>query len=293
LAPYSKEKDYHKGNLQMKERVLSGAVLVLLVAAVVVFHNTFPFALNIAVGAITVLAVYELIAALGLQRSKVIVMASAITSAIIPMVFDQRVVFIVYCAYTAVLFSCMIRYHEEITFREIAVVYSMVILIPLALRTLVTVRDLGGAHGMFYTLIAIIASWASDAGAYFAGTLFGKHKLCPKISPKKTVEGVVGGVVVNVAAMLLCGFIFSQFFYSGQKHSDYLMLAIIGFFGSFTSILGDLSFSLIKRSCHIKDFGQVIPGHGGILDRFDSVIFTAPFVYLLVSYFPLVYKIIG
>lgn len=274
----------------MKERVLSGAVLVLLVAAVVVFNTTFKLALNIVVAIITVFAVYELINALGLQKkSKIIVIASGITSIIIPMVFDQKFVFVTYCLYTAVLFGCMIRYHTEITFKDIAVIYSMVILIPIALRTLVTLRDLGGQHGMFYTLIAIIASWASDAGAYFAGTFFGKHKLCPNISPKKTVEGAIGGVIVNVAVMLICGLIFSQLFYVGQKEVNYILLAVIGFGGSFTAMLGDLSFSLIKRSCHIKDFGKSIPGHGGILDRFDSVIFTAPYVFLLMSYFPLVF----
>ena len=81
--------------------------------------------------------------------------------------------------------------------------------------------------------------------------------------------------------------LFTEFYYQGAARASYLVLGIIGFFGAILSILGDLSFSLIKRSCHIKDFGQVIPGHGGILDRFDSVIFTAPFVYLLVSYLPL------
>lgn len=141
---------------------------------------------------------------------------------------------------------------------------------------------------MFYVFIAVLSAWAADVGAYFAGTFFGKHKLCPTISPKKTVEGAVGGVVVDVLVMLLCGVLFSQAFYQGQVQVNYLVLLIIGLFGSVLSILGDLSFSIIKRSCHIKDFGQVIPGHGGILDRFDSVIFTAPFVYLLVGFLPLV-----
>ena len=109
------------------------------------------------------------------------------------------------------------------------------------------------------------------------GLILGRHKLV----------SAMGGVVVNVIVMLLCGVLFTEFYYQGAARASYLVLGIIGFFGAILSILGDLSFSLIKRSCHIKDFGQVIPGHGGILDRFDSVIFTAPFVYLLVSYLPL------
>lgn len=90
-----------------------------------------------------------------------------------------------------------------------------------------------------------------------------------------------------MAVMLLCGVWFSAVFYQGQVEVNYLALGLIGLFGAPISMLGDLSFSLIKRSCHIKDFGQVIPGHGGVLDRFDSVIFTAPFVYLLVTFLPL------
>lgn len=102
------------------------------------------------------------------------------------------------------------------------------------------------------------------------------------------MEGAIGGIVVDVVVMLLCGVLFSRVYYHGEVQANYFVLFLIGFFGAILSMLGDLSFSLIKRSCHIKDFGQVIPGHGGILDRFDSVIFTAPFVYLLVGLLPLV-----
>ena len=141
---------------------------------------------------------------------------------------------------------------------------------------------------MFYVLIAIFAAWASDVGAYFTGTFLGKHKLSPNISPKKTVEGLIGGILFNIGIALFCGFIFTNIWYKGNVVARYEVLALIGLVGSLTSVLGDLSFSLIKRSCHIKDFGQVIPGHGGILDRFDSVIFTAPFIYILVSFLPIV-----
>ena len=98
----------------------------------------------------------------------------------------------------------------------------------------------------------------------------------------------LGGVVVNVIVMLLCGVLFTEFYYQGAARASYLVLGIIGFFGAILSSLGDLSFSLIKGSCHIKAFGQVIPGHGGILDRFDSVIFTAPFVYMVTMLLPIV-----
>ena len=270
----------------MKQRVISGAVLTAFLAAIVVFDRIFPLALNIAVGLVSVAAVEELAKALDLQRKWFLYLPSLAAAAAAPFC-ESPYQFMMYCVYTLVLFSAMIVYHHETTFKEVGVLYSMVVLIPCALSTLVSLRELNRGHGMFYVLIAVLAAWVADVGAFFAGTLFGKHKLCPEISPKKTVEGALGGLVANVAVMLLCGLWFSAVFYQGQVAVNYLALFLIGFLGAPISILGDLSFSLIKRSCHIKDFGQVIPGHGGMLDRFDSVIFTAPFVYILVSFLPL------
>ncbi len=271
----------------MKQRVLSGAVLVLFCAAIIVFNTSFPLALNIAVALISVIAMYEIIKAMELQKKWFLCLPSLVVGAAVPFT-DGDLQLLVYCLFTALVFSAMILYHEETTFKEVGVLYSMAVLIPSALQCLVALRDLNPAHGMYYVLLAVFAAWVADAGAYFAGTFFGKHKLCPAISPKKTVEGAIGGMIVNVAFMLLSGLVLSQGMYHGQVQAHYLPLFLIGFLGSPISILGDLSFSLIKRSCHIKDFGSVIPGHGGILDRFDSVIFTAPFVYLLACWLPLV-----
>lgn len=275
-------------NVFMKQRILSGAVLVAFFAAIIVFNQSFPLALNIAVALISAASIFELTKALGLARKWFLVVPSLAAAAAVPFCGGNEMQFLVYCLYTLMLFTAMILYHHETSFKEVAVLYSMVVLIPCALQTLVTLRSLSVHHGMFYVLIAVLAAWVADVGAFFAGIFFGKHKLCPEISPKKTVEGAIGGLVVNVAFVMLCGLFFSQVFYGGEKQVNYLSLFLIGFFGTFVSMLGDLSFSLIKRSCHIKDFGQVIPGHGGILDRFDSVIFTAPFVYLLVEYLPIV-----
>lgn len=272
----------------MKQRILSGAILAVFFAAIVVFNQSFPLALNIVVALISVTAVFELAKALELERKWFLLLPSFLTSAAIPFCEGGDLKFLVYCLFTLLIFSAMLLYHHETTFKEVAVLYSMVVLIPSALQSLVSLRSLNVAHGMFYVLIAVAAAWVADVGAFFAGTFFGKHKLCPEISPKKTVEGAIGGLIFNVIVMLLFGLVFSQFVYGGEKQVNYLSLFLIGFFGTWISILGDLIFSLIKRSCNIKDFGQVIPGHGGILDRFDSVIFTAPFVYFLVKYLPIV-----
>lgn len=280
----------------MKERVASGVSLVIFLAAIVVFNSTFPAALNIAIALISVLAVFEIISALGLSKNFVLLVPSLIFSAVIPLlqlVTPQQIQAdtlqqAAYFLYTVVIFGALILYHKVITFREVGVIYSMSLLIPSALETIVSIRTLGGRHGMFYVIIAIFSAWIADTGAFFAGRRWGKHKLCPNISPKKTVEGVIGGFVLNIIAMVVFGYIFHAIYYAYSVEISYLTLVIIGFFGTIMSILGDLSFSLIKRSCHIKDFGEIIPGHGGILDRFDSVIFEAPFVYLLVQFLPIV-----
>ena len=271
----------------MKQRVLSGAVLVLFCAAIILFDQTFPLALNIAVAFIGAAAVFEIGKALGLEKKWFIFWPSLAAAATVPFCSGPYL-FLVYALYTGVICCAMLACHGEVSFKDVFVQYSMVVLIPCALHSLVLLRELNRAHGMFYVLIAVFTAWAADVGAFFAGTFFGKHKLCPKISPKKTVEGAIGGLVLNVCTALLCGVIFSRVYHLGRVEVHYATLFLAGFFGTFVSILGDLSFSLIKRSCHIKDFGQVIPGHGGILDRFDSVIFTAPFVYLLTCFLPLV-----
>lgn len=271
----------------MKARVTSAITLVFFIAAIVVFNQSFRLALNIAIALVSVLGVYEIITALGFTRNYMLMVPSLIFAGAFPF-FDSLVGRdLAYFLYTVVIFAGLIFYHTDVTFREVGVIYSMTLMIPTALASIISLRDFGGAHGMFYAIIGIFSAWISDVGGFFAGRLFGKHKLCPNISPKKTIEGAAGSFILNVFAMLLFGFLF-QSYYANKVQVSFLSLLLIGFFGTILSILGDLSFSLIKRSCHIKDFSEIIPGHGGILDRFDSVIFEAPFVCLLVHFLPIV-----
>ena len=274
----------------MKNRVLSGVVLVALMLAIVIFNHSFPLALNIVLALVSLFSITELISAIGMTKKYFLAIPSVLFAAGLPLVELELLQEGLYYVYTVVLFASLIRYHKVATFREVGIIYSMTLLIPTALMTLLELRKLGGNHGMFYVMMAIFSAWIADVGGFFAGSLFGKHKLCPEISPKKTVEGVAGGFVLNIAAMLVFGWIFSSVSYQGTVQVSYLTLLLMGIGSTIFSILGDLSFSLIKRSCHIKDFGQVIPGHGGILDRFDSVIFTVPYVFFLVQILPLVIK---
>ena len=270
----------------MKSRIISACTLVLFMAAVVIFNRSFPLALNIMVACIAVLAIYELYHALGMNQQWFLLGPSLLFAGALPFLEPCFFLELTYFAYTVVVFTVLIIQHKHFTFREVGILYSMTLLVPTALKTLVAVRRYGGEHGMFYVIIAIFAAWVADVGAFVAGSLWGKHKLCPNISPKKTIEGAIGGFVLDIAAMLVFGAVFQAAFYSVMV--SYLPLFIIGAGGAALSILGDLSFSLIKRSCHIKDFSELIPGHGGVMDRFDSVVFVAPFVLLVVRMLPII-----
>ena len=168
----------------MKDRVLSGVTLVAFFMAIVVFNRSFPLALNIAIAFISALAVFEVIKALGLSDRWYITVPSMTAAVLVQFCEFQQANIFIYSAFTACIFCALLRHHHEITFKEMAGVYSMVVLIPLALQTIVLVRTLSDQHGMFYALVCVFSAWIPDAGAFFAGKLFGKHKLCPEISPK-------------------------------------------------------------------------------------------------------------
>ena len=131
----------------------------------------------------------------------------------------------------------------------------------------------------FWVVLIVGIPWIADSGAYFIGSAIGKHKLSPVISPKKTVEGAVGGVICATVVPLLFGLVFQLIY--GNVTINYAILPVIGFINALISILGDLLFSVIKRGCDIKDYGTIMPGHGGLLDRFDSVILCVPVVYYM------------
>ncbi len=137
------------------------------------------------------------------------------------------------------------------------------------------------SHGEYLVWLIFLCSWGSDTCAYCAGMLFGKHKMSPILSPKKSVEGAVGGVVGAALLTALYVFIFKGSL--GVTTTEIWLLAGVSAVGALISMVGDLAASAIKRNYEIKDYGKLIPGHGGILDRFDSVIITAPIIYFLAS----------
>jgi phosphatidate cytidylyltransferase len=138
-----------------------------------------------------------------------------------------------------------------------------------------------GSFGYSLLLLTFFVTWSTDTFAYFLGIKFGKKKLCSAISPKKTVEGSIGGLIGSVLTGIIVGWILNYFYIN----ISFIHFIVIGLIGGIFSQIGDLTASAIKRFCGIKDFGKLLPGHGGLLDRFDSLLFTAPLIYFYVLLF--------
>ncbi len=191
---------------------------------------------------------------------------------LIPLVF-LPVLFLVYFLFLmAVYVFTFPRYRTE----EIMAAFFGVVYVPLMLSFLYLIRmsDLF-QDGMSLYFLIFLCSWGCDTCAYAVGMMIGKHKLAPVLSPKKSVEGAIGGV----AGAALLGFLYGKLF------TDFAgVCALICVVGAVISQVGDLAASAIKRNHEIKDYGHLIPGHGGILDRFDSVIFTAPVIFIMAVY---------
>lgn len=268
----------------MKARVLFGVggfVFVLL--ALYVFP---PVVLAIALTALCVLAAYELTTATGLMKSNRVLERCAGFPLVLGciMYFQPEATLLLIATASLILmialFGVLLRHHDTVTFQEITVTLFGNVVLPLLLLSLWRIFSMDG--GEFLVLLPLVAAWGSDTCALFAGMAFGKHKLAPVISPKKTVEGAIGGVVGATVLMLFVVYLFNRF---AGLDIHYSAAAIMGACGAVIGQIGDLSFSIIKRQTGIKDYGHIFPGHGGVLDRFDSVIFVAPVAELILRLF--------
>ena len=268
----------------MYTRIVSAAVAVVIAVVVLILHDTFVF--NLAIAFISVAAVYEIFKAAKFDGHKLqayLCYGYAFLNAFMG-VFHRHgwLTFINNRFYFGlfVLVMCLsyLKYYEKFKYTDLFFMMGVAVLIPYSFSTLLYMSEWGG-KGVFMIVITLCGAWLADSGAYFAGTFFGKTKLCPNVSPKKTVEGLVGGVACNGVLMLLIG-LFYDFVLKGAS-LNYVMLFIAGMGCALIGLVGDLTASEIKRQCGIKDYGNIMPGHGGIMDRFDSVLLVAPFMYYL------------
>ncbi len=279
----------------MAKRLISAAIAVPLGILIIVLNNEMLY--YIAMAAFSVVAVYELLVATKYLQNKLISALSLLFVASTPFLFwidflKERIK-LIYLCFVIVLFVVMLFKHEKTRFEQVALVSAISIAIPLSLSSIAFIRTVFPQHAMFLIVYILMSAWVGDAGAYFVGTFLGKHKMCEKISPKKTWEGFIGGIVTSaVVAVILC---FAYEFIDGMLNDgthtftvNWIYLTVLAVILSVLGVVGDLTASLLKRECSVKDFGNFLPGHGGVLDRFDSVLFVAPFAYMLFQFwFPI------
>lgn len=190
--------------------------------------------------------------------------------------------------FSGILFGEMLASGAKLPFSKVLTCLAGGLLIPYLLCSIVRLRimDLGNV----YVLLPFVIAFMSDTCAYFVGKLLGRHKLAPTISPKKTVEGMFGGIAGAVLGMMIFGLVLMLGF---DQRVNFLYAVVYGILGSLASVLGDLTFSVIKRQTDIKDYGKIIPGHGGVLDRFDSMTMVAPLAEALLIILPFAETING
>ena len=180
----------------------------------------------------------------------------------------------------------MVFHHKTISIFDVALTFFGVCYIPLMFSTVYLIRQLD--YGNYTVWLPFICAWACDTGAYFVGITMGKHKLTPELSPKKTIEGAIGGVLFSAVFCGIYGFFIStrkieiEHIFNNNTITI-ISFILLGIIGAIFAQFGDLTASATKRRFNIKDYGKLIPGHGGILDRFDSVIFTSGICYIILK----------
>jgi len=259
-------------------------VLLVVIVVVGIFFDT--LLLNAVIWVVSSLALIELYRATGILRWRGLTALGIMQAFVIPFANTQfmamialPVLFLIALSY----FALLVKNFGPMSLGICSKAFFLGLTVPLFFSCAVFIRDQYAIElAGFYLLVALGAAWISDTGAYFVGTFFGKRKLAPKVSPKKTIEGTIGGIVISTGLILLLGILFEFLLgmFGRPVNIDIVMLGIFLPFFSLIGMLGDLSASAIKREYGIKDFGAVMPGHGGVMDRFDSVLFTLPAVYL-------------
>lgn len=273
-----------KGFNSMKTRIITAiaAIIVILVPCFVFLHT---FVLPLVMGLFAGIAVYEIIKATG-GKNKLLQAISCATAAVVPMLvhLNIEIPFMpVAIIYVLAYLIIMVPMHKTTKFNDVVTALFATLAVPLSLSIFVFLRDIyilypyeyTKENGVFLILLAMFSAWMTDTMAYFSGKFLGRHKLCPNVSPNKTIEGAVGGVIGNVIASTVMFFIFDKFFFTMHTFV-WWQIIIISAVLSVISMFGDLSASLIKRNNGIKDFGNIFPGHGGVMDRIDSCLFVLP-----------------
>ena len=268
-------------------RVASGAVLLVILASMFIIGGN---VLLTFLGVISIIGLYEFYRATGLcekngpiNQLTIFGYIGAIALYIMMFVTGgnlQYVIFVPVLSFVFI-FGIFVLTFPKYDSTKATYAFTGVCYVPLMLVFVYLTRQLDG--GIYLVWLVFMASWICDTFAYFTGMLFGKHKLAPVLSPKKSIEGAIGGTLFAGIFGGVYGYFISGYIADGSK--AIIACAVISAAGAVVSQIGDLAASAVKRNFEIKDYGHLIPGHGGILDRFDSVIFAAPMVYIVAVLF--------
>ena len=269
----------------MKARIIVAAVGLPLLLVVLLALPTMATALLVA--AMSVVAVYELLWRTGLVKNIALFVPSALMALTVSlwcsgdMLWAEAIIGL--WVYFMALVLLMIASHAKLPFEQVCISVFSALIVPLLLSALTRIRALD--YGRFYILIPLVLCFGTDSAAYFVGCAIGRHKMAPVISPKKSWEGAVGGALGGIVLMFLYTLVLDLVFGLDVRYAACILYGVMG---AATCVVGDLAFSVIKRQIGIKDYGNLLPGHGGVLDRFDSMCFVAPLTEALLLVLPLI-----
>ncbi len=292
-----KEQTKEKKKLFKGERTASTIIIII---GLIGFLTAVAFdavaLVTVILGAIAATATFEVVRAVG-NQSKVVYAVSCAFSFVsvlfagLDLKLEAAGVFISF--YVLLLMSLTVFMNKKVTFMHAATAFFASMVLPYAFSAFVKLNNIedwfaGYTHqeGIYFVGLGFACSWLTDSFAYLVGRKFGKHKMAPVISPKKSIEGAVGGVVITAVFNVLILYLFTVgcknlYDYSlfGDSAMKYLYIIPISMVLSLVSMMGDLAASVLKRNFGIKDYSQLLPGHGGIMDRFDSCVFVLPTLY--------------
>ena len=261
----------------MKDRVI-GAVFVVLLTLVMLLPGGVVSA--IVLNIISLIGLYEFYRLYSLEKSilSYVGYLGTIIFYILLYMGKETFLFPTVIILLMVILACYVFAFPKYKERDVTKIFFGFVYVTVMLSYVFRVRNM--ESGLMLSFFILISSWGNDVFAYLVGSAIGKHQFSPKVSPNKSIEGFVGGIL----GAALVGYVYAVIFAKDIPFSG-VYCAIISALGGIPSVIGDLAASAIKRDNEIKDYSHLIPGHGGILDRFDSVIFTAPIIYYLVELF--------
>ncbi len=274
----------------MKTRTITALILTLICIPILLLSDYVVYPLFISL--LSVVAIYEIMKCLGLSEKYTVLVPPCVIAAAMPIIAyfmgsENIGIIAVICFILSFLlilyyFTLAVMARGNIKFSEISASYVLATYVTVSFTALTAIRYI--PNGVFTFVLVFLGAWSCDTFAYLFGSRFGKHKLIPEISPKKTVEGSIAGVISATLIFMLYGLIIDL---TTELSVNYITLAVSGLLLSFISQIGDLIASLVKRECGIKDYGSIFPGHGGVMDRFDSILAVSmPFLLICLAFPP-------